>query len=334
MIKDATVVFGLAWGDEGKGKITSRLSSAGQYDMVCRWAGGNNAGHTIYKDGKKYKTHLIPSGVFHNTKSIIGPGCVVHLESFFKEIFYLKENGFNTNLVKISPKAHIVLDKHIEIDKTRLSGKLGTTSRGIAPCYAEKAGRTGVQAKDIPILHKSGFIWDEKLEGRILCEGAQGFWLDQDAGNYPYVTSSTTLPYGACSLGIPPQKLQKIIGVAKIYDTRSGNDPDFPESLFEISDLQKIGKEGNEFGVTTGRKRKCNYLNLDKLQYATETSGCTHIIINKVDILEAVNIFKLFHNDSLIEFQNMKQMKQYIETALKTNLPELRVIFSNHPEQI
>ena len=337
MIESVTVVCGLAWGDEGKGKVTSALAStSNQFDMVCRWAGGNNAGHTIYKDGKKYKTHLIPSGVFYNLPSIIGPGCVVHWKSFMEEVFYIKENGFDHNLIKISPRAHIVTDEHIDKDKRDLSEKLGTTSKGIAPCYAAKAARIGKLAKDLPIIEQLGFLWDENLSGNILCEGAQGFWLDMDMGNYPYVTSSTTLPYAACSLGFPPQKIKKIVGVSKIYDTRSGEDPDFPDSLFENPELALIAKEGKEFGVTTGRPRKVNYLNLDKLIDAVKISGTTHLIVNKVDILENVNVFKLIYQNKLVSFKNINEMKTFLNKKLITETSGLlqKIIFSSNPEKI
>ena len=130
-------------GDEAKGKIVSYLSKNGGYEFVCRWAGGNNAGHTIYINGTKFKTHLIPSGIFYGIKSIIGPDCVVNIDAFFEELIYLEENGFNTDLIKISPKAHIVKEEHIKEDKSKYSGKLGTTFRGIAPCYGDKYARMG-----------------------------------------------------------------------------------------------------------------------------------------------------------------------------------------------
>ena len=132
-IQYVDIVADLSWGDTGKGKITSHLAKDKSYDYVCRWAGGNNAGHTVFLKGKKYKTHLVPSGVFHGIKSIIGPQCVVHPESLQEELDYLKEHGFDTSLVKVSPRAHIVTDKHIKDDKKKLAKKLGTTSKGIAP---------------------------------------------------------------------------------------------------------------------------------------------------------------------------------------------------------
>ena len=202
------IVCGLSWGDEAKGKITSQLSLSGQYDYVCRWAGGNNAGHTVYIKGEKFKTHLVPSGVFYGIKSVIGPGCVVNLKSFLSEVQYLNSFGFDTSLIKISPKAHLVTEEHVRDDRKETYIKLGTTARGIGPSYASKASRKGVRVSSVEELKE--YIWDEVLYGNVLCEGAQGFWLDLDYGNYPYVTSSTTLPYAACSLGFPPQKIRKI----------------------------------------------------------------------------------------------------------------------------
>ena len=284
----ADIVFGLAWGDEGKGKVTSYLAKSFNYDFVCRWAGGPNAGHTVYLDGNKYKTHLIPSGIFHGIPSVIGPGCVLNPTKFWQEIAYLKDNGFDTSLIKVFPNTHIITDKHINMDKKNLSESLGTTSNGIAYSYADKAARVGVTAKDVL---PEEMIWTEPLYGQILCEGAQGMWLDLDWGNYPYVTSSTTLPHGACSLGIPMKKVRDIWGVVKIYDTRSGEDPKFPEELFLDQDLKDLASLGEEYGVTTGRARKVNWLNLNYLINAIKITGTTKIVINKCDILEKLGVF-------------------------------------------
>ncbi len=338
LIKSVDIVVGLSWGDESKGKVVSQLSSkrfgkfTPYYNSVCRWAGGNNAGHTVYVDGKKYKTHLVPSGVFHGVQSVIGPGCVLHIESFLDEIKYLKANGFNADyLVKVSPRCHIITDQHIEEDKRNLAEKLGTTSRGIAPCYAAKAARTGIQAKDVM---DPKYLWDERLTGNVLCEGAQGVWLDINHGNYPYVTSSETLPYAACSLGFPPQKIEHIYGAAKIYDTRSGEDPLFPSSLLEDPILAKIATLGEEFGVTTGRPRKVNWLNLDKLIQSINLTGVTDLIISKCDILEKLGIYRLFHYNELMYFDSLNEMIEYIEfDVLSTECPLLkRVTFSYSPE--
>jgi len=332
MIQYADVVCGLAWGDEAKGKITSQLASSKDYNYVCRWAGGSNAGHTVYLKGNKYKTHLIPSGVFYGIPSIIGPGCVINKDKFLSELLYLQENGFDISTIKVSPRAHVVTDKHLIKDKRKLHQALGTTANGIAPCYADKAARTGILAKEI-LSEK--LLWDEKISGKVLCEGAQGIWLDLDWGEYPYVTSSNTLPYGACSLGIPPQKIRNIYGAAKIYDTRSGVDPKFPDNLLENQELLKIADQGNEFGVTTGRRRKVNWLNLTMLLRAINLTGTTHLIISKVDILDSVSSYKVYVGDYLRVFENINSMKNFILDKVYANCPLISEIkFSDSPERI
>ena len=211
----------------------------------------------------------------------------LNINSFKDELKYLEQNGFNTSIIKISPKTHIITNDHINDDIKHYSNQ-GTTSKGIAPCYRDKYGRTGIQAKDIDELKE--YIWDEKLYGNVLCEGSQGFWLDINYGNYPYITSCNTLPYSACSLGFPPQLIKKIYGATKIYDTRSGIDPLFPESLLEDTELLKIAKEGNEYGTTTGRLRKVNWLDLNKLIISINKSGSTHIIISKIEFTLIIRI--------------------------------------------
>ena len=333
-ISHVDICCGLAWGDEAKGKIVSQFAKSGKYDFICRWAGGNNAGHTVYVNSIKYKTHLIPCGIFYNIPSIIGPDCVVNIKSFFEEVEYLQSNGFNTSLIKISPKAHIVLDKHIAEDIKELKQKQGTTARGIAPCYSDKYRRVGKRVEDCKELQD--YLWDGKLHGTVLCEGAQGVWLDINYGNYPYVTSSTTLPYGACSLGFSPKLINDIYGAVKIYDTRSGIDTDFPDSLFEDVELNKIGEIGKEFGVTTNRRRKVNWLNIGKLIDAIKLTGTTILIISKVDVLEEVKIFKLIDMDKqIIQFENLDQMKYYIETIIKKECANITsILFSNSPYEI
>ena len=239
------------------------------------------------------------------------------------ELDRLADAGFDSSLVKVAPNCHIVKDEHIFYDKKNLASKLGTTSRGIAPCYSSKAARTGLLAKDVLEYE---FIWDGELSGNILCEGAQGVWLDINHGNYPYVTSSNTLPYGACSLGFPPQFIRHIYGATKIYDTRSGIDPFFPENLLEDKDLLSLVKVGEEFGTTTGRMRKTNWLNLDKLVDAIRISGTTIILISKIDVIKNLNKYKLYHNSTLIDFENFDSMKTYIDKNLKENCPLLENI--------
>jgi len=332
-ISKVDICCGLAWGDEAKGKIVAQLSKEGGYDYVCRWAGGNNAGHTIYINGNKYKTHLVPSGVFYNIKSIIGPDCVINQEGFLKELDYLKSNGINTDLVKVSPKTHVVLDKHIEDDMKHYYKSQGTTAKGIAPCYRDKFARIGVRAEDLDFFKP--YLWDEKLSGKVLCEGAQGFWLDINYGNYPYITSSTTLPYGACSLGFPPQIIKNIYGAVKIYDTRSGLDPDFPEELLENEELLKVANEGKEYGVTSGRRRKVNWLNMDKLIEAVNISGTTDLIISKIDVLETVRLYKIIFNGEIESFESIMNMKERINHLLNTNCDLIsKIIYSNDPEYV
>ena len=332
MIENVDIVVGLAWGDEGKGKVTSSLIKDNNYSFVCRWAGGSNAGHTVYIDNIKYKTHIIPSGIFGGIPSIIGPGCVVNKTKLYKELEYLNNNNFHIDLVKVSPRAHIVSEKHIDLDKLTYAKQLGTTSNGIAPCYADKAARTGIRAMDV--LPKK-LLWDEELSGNILCEGAQGVWLDLDWGNYPYVTSSTTLPHGACSLGFPVQNIKTIYGVAKIYDTRSGIDPLFPEVLLKDPHLATLAHLGEEIGVTTGRRRKVQWLNLDMLINSINLTGTTDLIINKCDVIEKLNVYKLIYSSHIAQFDSMSSMTSFLEARITENCSLLNtIIYSRSPLDI
>jgi len=323
------IIFGLQWGDEGKGKCCAALIKSNNYQVCARWAGGNNAGHTVYVNGSKYKTHIIPSGVFHNTLSYIGPGCVLHPESFLKEIEYLNKNGFDTSLVRIDPKTHIVKKIHIQLDQHFHTKKQGSTSRGIAPCYSTKYNRKGTLAQDIkelnPFIEKIDF-----LNKKTLCEGAQGALLDIDYGNYPYVTSSTTLPYGACSLGFPPTAIKTIFGIAKCYSTRSGIDPNFkpPEEHKEL--LNQLTEIGEEYGVTTGRRRAVNWLNLDLLRRTIRITGTNTLIINKWDCIEKLPYFFIKYNNIKHRFSSIDDAQTYINSILS----DIRIIHSRHAEYI
>jgi adenylosuccinate synthase len=210
-----------------------------------------------------------------------------------------------------------------------LKHKLGTTGQGIAPCYADKANRVGIQAWEK--LDKE-YIWNMNLGGKILCEGAQSIWLDINWGNYPYVTSSETFPHNACSLGFSPKKIRDIIGVAKIYDTKSGIDPLFPETLWDDPTLDKIIEIGNERGTTTGRKRLLNWLNFKKLCDAIKLSGVTKVIINKCDIFEKIGIFKYKSlNGFVVNFDNFDSMKYQLKTEILATCRELdlnSIVFS------
>lgn len=330
MINCIDIIFGLSWGDEGKGKISNAISK--NYDIVCRWNGGPNAGHTVYLGDKKYKTHMIPCGIFQNKLSVIGPNCVINIDKFFDEIDYLKKEGFDTSLIKVSPRAHIITQRHINYDLQILKKKLGTTGQGIAPAYGDKMLRVGKLARDY--IDKQ-YLWDGELYGDILCEGAQSFWLDINYGDYPYVTSSETLPYSACSLGFSPKRIRDIIGVAKIYDTKSGVDPIFPESLWEDPELNMLIELGQEFGSTTGRRRIANWLNLNKLTEAIKISGVNRLIINKCDILEKLHIYKLFQNNNVYRFNTITSMQSFIKNQLIHALNDpIDIIFSGDKSNI
>jgi adenylosuccinate synthase len=222
-----------------------------------------------------------------------------------------------------------VTSEHIETDKKKLAGKLGTTSKGIAPAYSDKYARIGIQFKEVAALDSfwKNHLFDGRLYGNVLCEGAQGFFLDINWGNYPYITSSETLPYAACSLGFSPKKIKNIYAVAKLYDTRSGEDPDFPEALLDNPELLSIADAGQEYGTTTGRRRKVNYLNLDRLIFALNTAGGNHLIVSKCDILEIVNIYKLFYKNELMTFKSLDLMKEFITARLSVECPELEGIY-------
>jgi len=333
VIKYADIIVGLAWGDEGKGKISSAMAK--DYDMVCRWNGGPNAGHTVYLDGKKFKTHLIPSGVFHDKPSIIGPNCVLHVQKFLREIAYLEENGFDPSLVKIHPSAHIITDTHISYDLEHLKPKLGTTGQGIAPCYADKANRCGIQVKSLIPGPLEDFIWNGQLHGKILCEGAQSIWLDVNYGDYPYVTSSETFPHNACSLGFSPKRIREIIGVAKIYDTKSGVDPLFPEALWSDPELEKLIELGHEYGSTTGRKRIVNWLNLTKLADSIILSGTTKLIINKCDILQELGLYKVLGAAGQVKaFSSLGEMQEFIRQEIRQRTGVSEIHFSGHNASI
>ncbi len=342
MIDNVDICCGLAWGDEAKGKIVTELLRKKKYDWVCRWSGGSNAGHTIYIEGTKYTTHIVPAGVFFGIPCYIGPDCYLNWDDFETEINYLASYGLDTSLVYLSPLIHIIDDIHREIDMAKYQKTQGSTGKGIAPCASDKYGRVGVRLGDSthPLKNKyANQIWNHEtlqhpLQGNILCEGAQGFWLDINYGNYPYVTSSITLPYSACSLGFPPQKITNIYGAAKIYDTRVGKDPDF-DNLPPNKILDEIAIEGKEYGSTTGRLRKVNWVNLDKLIIAINVSGTTHVIISKTDVLEKVKVFKFIHGKKLHNFISLEGIQKEITRILLTNCDVLgHVIFSNNPQDI
>ena len=339
------LLLGLQWGDEGKGKIVDVLTK--NYDIIARFQGGPNAGHTLEFDGIKHVLHTIPSGIFHKeSMNLIGNGVVIDPVIFEKEIEKLKP--FNINFSKslcISRKAHLILPTHRLLDAaselSKGKSKIGSTLKGIGPTYMDKTGRNGIRIgdielpeflvkyrklankheamiksynvdlqynlkeleedffsaieniKSIPFIDSENYIFNELDNNKnILAEGAQGSLLDIDFGTYPYVTSSNTTAAGACTgLGVPPNKIKDVFGIFKAYTTRVGSGP-FPTELDdEIG--KHLGKVGNEFGATTGRARRCGWIDLPALKYAININGVTQLMMMKSDVLSGINKIKV-----------------------------------------
>ena len=300
----ADVVVDLQYGDCGKGKVTHHLLKSGEYTHCIRYNGGCNAGHTIFHQGRKFITHHIPAGVFFGVKSIIGPGCVVNLEQFFNEIYDLHEADIETTgMVFIASNAHIITTDHLEEDGK--DTKIGTTKRGNGPAYRDKYGRTGLRAGDIPELERYIIDVYDELHNKstnpvILFEGAQGFGLDIDWGDYPYVTSSHCTVGSAILNGVPPQVIRKIYGVAKGYETYVGTKNFEPQDETEI--FSKLREVGKEYGATTGRPRQCNWMDLQLLKKAMRINGVTHLIMNKMDVLKETKTWKMRDKSTLYSY--------------------------------
>jgi adenylosuccinate synthase len=330
MINFADVVIDLQAGDSGKGKISNALIQSGGYTHSVRFNGSNNAGHTIYVDGKKIVTHSIPAGVLHGVKSIIGPGCVVNVDHFFNELEDIRSAGINPDgLVYIATNTHIITESHLEEDGR--DTKIGTTKRGNGPAYRDKYDRKGIRASEVHELQPYLIDVYEEFHGKkecsVLFEGAQGFYLDVDWGDYPYVTSSHCTVGSAAMNGVPPQKIRKVYGAAKIYETYVGTkkfEPDDP--VFE-----KIRELGNEYGATTGRPRQCNWLNLDNLVKASKINGVTDLVISKMDIMRDLNIWCLYHRGEKIKFSLEMGMKHYILSQLDS---DVTIYWSDNPEKL
>tara|TARA_Y100001934_G_scaffold265190_1_gene343098 strand:- start:188 stop:1405 length:1218 start_codon:yes stop_codon:yes gene_type:complete len=334
-VSNNTLILGLQWGDEGKGKIVDNLSES--IDIVCRFQGGHNAGHTIKVNDVKTVLHLIPSGILHkNTQCLIGNGVVLALDALDKEIENLIQKNIDfKDRFFISSSCPLILPSHISIDMVRdKKESIGTTGRGIGPAYEDKVGRRAVRFGDLAnesilkekiellvnyhnaILvdihndqpHNVDEIFNEVLrykhlfdnycvdsqdlmyqwikdEKSILFEGAQGTLLDIDHGTYPYVTSSSTTAGGVSTgLGIGPKFIDKIIGISKAYTTRVGEGP-FMTELFDLNG-EHLAKKGNEFGATTGRARRCGWLDLVALKKAIFTNSVTDLCITKLDVMD------------------------------------------------
>jgi len=326
----ADVVVGLQHGDEAKGKVTHHLCKKGKkyYTHVLRYNGGGNAGHTIYHEGNKFVTHYIPAGVFHGIKSILGSGCVINVRDFFKEMRELQDGGVDTSLVRIAKNCHVITEDHLYEDAK--DEKIGTTKRGNGPAYRDKYARQGVLAESIPELQPYLIdLYDEFHNNgavHILCEGAQGYGLDVDWGDYPYVTSSHCTSASAALNAIPPNCIRHIWGVGKVYETYVGNKKFEPnDSIFNL-----VRHYGREYGATTGRPRQCNWLNLNELIKAININGATHVVLNKTDVLKELEHWSLYHNGELISFESESRMLAYIHGHL--TIPNLHtsveVVFS------
>ncbi len=337
------VILGMQWGDEGKGKIVDYF--ARNYDVIARFQGGPNAGHTLYVDGKKIVLHQIPSGIFHENKvNLIGNGVVLDAVTLKRECDNVAAMGVNykKNLF-ISERTHLILPTHRALDKAselaKGNDKIGSTLKGIGPAYMDKTGRNGLRVgnlldknfttdyirlrlkhqrlldsfnfqedisaweeeffealeflREFNIVNGEYFINEKIQKGqKILAEGAQGSMLDVDFGTFPFVTSSSTISAGVCTgLGIPPQKIKEVFGISKAYCTRVGSGP-FPTELHDETG-EIIRKTGNEFGSTTGRPRRCGWIDLVALQFACMINGVTQIIMTKADILDGLEELKV-----------------------------------------
>ena len=348
------VILGLQWGDEGKGKIVDYLAE--KYDLVCRFQGGPNAGHTLKIDGKKYVLHTIPSGIFREEiTNVIGNGVVLDPITMVKEMNVLEQAGvdFIPRLL-VSRKAHLIVPTHRYLDAASEAAKgaekIGSTLKGIGPAYMDKTGRNGLRVGDltasdfeakyktikekhlglIKLYPQIDFNLDEQethffesieklkqlrfvnseyyvnnalADGKqILAEGAQGSMLDIDFGTYPFVTSSNTISAGVCSgLGIAPNKIREVIGIAKAYCTRVGSGP-FPTELHDETG-EKLRQIGQEFGATTGRPRRCGWIDIPQLLYTIMLNGVTQVIITKMDVLdtfETIQVGQSYRYDQMV----------------------------------
>jgi len=326
----ADVVLGIQHGDEAKGKVTHYLSKNKNYTHVLRFNGGCNAGHTIYHEGRKFVTHHIPAGVFYGIKSIIGPGCVISPKHFFEEVRELQEAGIQLQgKLFIAKNAHVITEKHLIEEAAE--NKIGTTRRGNGPAYRDKYARKGIRASEVRSLQPYMIDLYEEFHNdktiKVLCEGAQGFGLDIDWGDYPYVTSSHCGLGSVFLNGISPRWLRDVWGVAKIYETYVGAknfEPDDPM----FSQLREIGEE---YGATTARPRQCNWLDLDSLQRTIQLNSINKLVINKMDVLREFGHWKMYHNGTLMEYSGEKEMCDYITSQLST---DVEIFFSDSKHRI
>jgi adenylosuccinate synthase len=330
------IIVDLQYGDSGKGKVAHFLCKKNKYTHVIRYNGGGNAGHTIYHNDVKFVTHQVPVGVFFGIKSIIGSGCALDPETFFDEIKMLEKGGIRTKgKIFIAKNAHIVTRAHKEEDGK--DKKVGTTKRGIGPTYRDKYGRTGTRAEEVAELQPYLIDLYEEFHVNnknavVLAEGAQGFGLDIDWGDYPFVTSSHCTAAGALLNGLPPQSIRNIWGVAKAYETYVGA-KDFEPKGEEI--FEKIRELGQEFGATTGRARQCNWLDLPLIEKAVRLNGVTKLVINKIDVLNRAGAWKVRDNGKVTSFKGPEPMRAFIRKRLaKSRLKPNDMFFSESAKTV
>lgn len=343
MIENIDIILGCSFGDEGKGKVVYDLLAKNPYNLCVRFNGSGNAGHTIYNNGQKLVVHQLPVGVLiSNVYNLISSDCLIDISRLKSEINYLKLQGIDiTGRLFISKACHIITPESIEYDKQH--NLIGTTGSGIGPTFSHKMLRIGKRVQDftqeieelgITIVDMRKFWVSDFVKHNItniLLEGAQGFELDINwTNNYPYCTSSTCTLGGAINTGIPLNKIRHIYGITKSYDTYVGTLKFQPDEFNE--ELNKIGDHGHEYGSTTGRRRQCNFFNLDNLIESLTLNSCTHCIINKCDILSLVGIYKLYYSGQLISFSNILDFKAFIMDKLSF-LPN-KPIFSFTPYSI
>jgi adenylosuccinate synthase len=319
------VVIGMQYGDEGKGKIANQMAATGEYDYIVRFNGGGNAGHTIYLNGEKIVTHLVPCGVLHGIPSVIGNGCVINTQKLFDELEYLEGFGFDTSILKIAENAHIITQDHIDEDSK--DTKIGTTRTGNGPCYRDKFARIGLRAKDVPEL--APYLVDmhsliHSSPKSFLAEGAQGYWLDVDFGDYPYVTSSNTGVGAVLNNGFNYKQVRNVIGVIKCYSTYVGA-KGYQKDDERFEQLREIGQE---YGATTGRPRQIDWLNIQEVITACQMNGVTKLIINKMDVLRQVDsAWNYYENNMLISCANEDTFVSNISKEVGMVLPGIFIQF-------
>lgn len=333
MIEHADIVIDLQAGDTGKGKVAHHLAQNTKYDYVMRFNGGANAGHTIFVNGQKVVTHQVPVGIFHNIPSIIGPGCVVNYPKLLEELAMLKDLGF-TAPVFVDKRTHMTTDSHIAEDST--DTKIGTTKQGIGPTYRDKASRVGLRYGDSGhpnSIDTYAVLYETQKPLAILCEGAQGFQIDIDWGDYPYVTSSSCTVAAVAQNGVAPRYWRNVFGTMKAYETYSGFKTHYTEDSPVFSRIQELG---GEFGATTGRKRQVRWLHLDEVLQAMYINNVTDLIISKIDILDQVGKYGVVFRGTIYEYESRELFVEFVEETIRWYYrhPLNSITWSSSPEKV